>query len=202
MIGLTRGVLTLIGVAIAVVLVWLASQVGDDSTADYWALYGLVAAAGLTMALSQLLGGWTKWGWPRVSGTVLLLGFLPAFVVAGWVLAAGQPTENWLQSHVTDWSDTLGVDGVVGDLLDLAGPLAFLAGLTFGFTFDTSGPRLAQRVEPRPAAASEPVREREPARELRPADARPVDEDEQPTEERTGEREPVGSTRSDRPPAP
>ena len=196
MIGLTRGVLTLIGVAIAVVLVWFASQIGDDSTADYWALYGLVAAAGLTMALSQLLGGWTKWGWPRVSGTVLLLGFLPALLVAGWVLAAGQPTENWLQRHVTDWSDTLGVDGVVRDLLDLAGPLAFLAGLTFGFTFDTSGPRVA--VEPRPATAPEPVAERQPARELRPADARAVDEDEQ----RTGEREPVGATRSDRPPTP
>ena len=132
---------TLVGVASAVVLVWLAAQVGDDSTADYWALYGLVAAAGLVMALSQLLGGWTKWGWPRLSGTVFVLGFLPALVVAVWVLGAGQPGENWLQQHVVDWSDTLGLGGVVEDLLDLAGPLAFLAGLTFGFTFDTSGPR-------------------------------------------------------------
>jgi hypothetical protein len=198
MIGLTRGVLTLIGVATAVVLVWAASQVGDDSNADYWALYGLVAAAGLTMALSQLLGGWTKWGWPRVSGTVLLLGFLPALVVAGWVLAAGQPSENWLQQHVTDWSDTLGIDGAVRDLLDLAGPLAFLAGLTFGFTFDTTGPRVARRVEARPATAPEPVAEREPPRELRPADAQPVDRDDEPTEVRPAEREPVGATRSDR----
>jgi hypothetical protein len=197
MIGLTRGVLTLIGVATAVVLVWLATQVGDDSNADYWALYGLVAAAGLTMALSQLLGGWTKWGWPRVSGTVLLLGFLPALVVAGWVLAAGQPSENWLQQHVTDWSDTLGIDGVVRDLLDLAGPLAFLAGLTFGFTFDTSGPRVSRRVEAPPATAPEPVAERESTRELRPADARPVDRDDEPTEARPDEGEPVGATRSD-----
>ena len=205
MIALTRGVLTLVGVAAAVALVWLASQVGDDSTADYWALYGLVAAAGLGMALSQLLGGWTKWGWPRVSGTVLLLGFLPALFVAGWVLAAGQPTENWLQQHVADWSDTLGVDGVVGDLLDLAGPLAFLAGLTFGFTFDTSGPRVARAVERRPATAPEPVPEHERAhepedeRELKPADARQVAEDEEPTEVRSDEREPVGASRSERP---
>jgi len=198
MIGLTRGVLTLLGVATAVVLVWLASQVGDDSNADYWALYGLVAAAGLTMALSQLLGGWTKWGWPRVSGTVLLLGFLPALVVAGWVLATGQPSENWLQAHVTDWSDTLGIDGAVGDLLDLAGPLAFLAGLTFGFTFDTSGPRVARTVERRPATATEPVVEDERTHELKPAGARQADEEEQPTEVRTDEREPVGASRSDR----
>jgi hypothetical protein len=147
MLGLTRGMLTLIGVATAVVLVWLAAQVGDDSTADYWALYGLVATAGLVMALSQLLGGWTKWGWPRLSGTVFLLGFLPALVVAVWVIGAGQPSENWLQQHVVDWSDDLGLGGVVGDLLDLAGPLAFLAGLTFGFTFDTTGPRTRAGTE-------------------------------------------------------
>ena len=108
---LTRGMVTLVGVASAVVLVWLAAQVGDDSTADYWALYGLVAAAGLVMALSQLLGGWTKWGWPRLSGSVFVLGFLPALVVAVWVLGAGQPGENWLQQHVVDWSETLGLGG-------------------------------------------------------------------------------------------
>ena len=31
---------------------------------------GIVAGAGLTMALSQLFGGWTKWGWPRISAGV------------------------------------------------------------------------------------------------------------------------------------
>jgi hypothetical protein len=170
MFGLTRGVLTLLGVAAAVVLIWLAAQVGDDSTADYWALYGLVAAGGLVMALSQLLGGWTKWGWPRVSPGVLLLGFLPAFVIAGWVVAAGQPDENWLQTHVVDWSDDLGLGGVVNDLLDLAGPLAFLAGLTFGFTFDTTGPRRPAVVDEReavPTPAPEPEPEPEP-RQLPP----------------------------------
>jgi hypothetical protein len=39
---------------------------------------------------------------------------------------------------------------VVEDLLDLAGPLAFLAGLTFGFTFDTSGPRIREPFAPTP----------------------------------------------------
>jgi hypothetical protein len=176
MFGLTRAVLTLIGVASTVVLVWAAAQIGDDSTADYWALYGLVAAGGLVMALSQLLGGWTKWGWPRVSGTVFLLGFLPALLVAGWVLGAGQPSENWLQQHVVDWSDDLGLGGVVEDLLDLAGPLAFLAGLTFGFTFDTTGPRGREVVGDDRAAAPAPGR----------ADAR---EYETPVEVTNGDRE-------------
>jgi hypothetical protein len=157
MLGLTRGVSTLIGVAGAVALVWLASQVGDNSTADYWALYGLVAAGGLVVALSQLLGGWTKWGWPTLSPSVLVLGFLPALLVAGWVLAVGQPNENWLQETAVDWADGLGLEGVIDDLLDLAGPLAFLAGLAFGLTFDTTGPRRRpERVEPPPPEKVEP----------------------------------------------
>jgi hypothetical protein len=170
MLGLTRGITTLIGVAAAVVLIWTAAQIGDDSTADYWALYGLIGAAGLVMAISQLLGGWTKWGWPRLSLPVFLLGFLPTLVVALWVLSAGQPDENWLQQHVVDWSDTLGLGGVVEDLLDLAGPLAFLAGLTFGFTFDTSGPRTRQPV-------------------VYPAQRTEVREHETPTEVTNGDRE-------------
>jgi hypothetical protein len=190
MLGLTRGVLTLIGVASTVVLVWLAAQVGDDSTADYWALYGLVAAGGLVMALSQLLGGWTKWGWPRLSGTVFLLGFVPALVVALWVLGAGQPDENWLQRHVVDWSDTLGIGGVVEDLLDLAGPLAFLAGLTFGFTFDTSGPRTADVVALDRTRRSE-IREHETPTEVTNGDREtPLTRHAEPTEP-TRETEPT-----------
>src|SRR3712207_2460212 len=91
MYGLNRGTFTLIGAAAAGLLLWLASQMDGDSNSGYWAFVGLLAAAGLTMAISQLLGGWTKWGWPRISGKVLLLGFLPALVAGGLVLLAGQP---------------------------------------------------------------------------------------------------------------
>ncbi len=105
---------------------------------------------------------------------------------------------------MNDWSDDLGIGSVVSDLLDLAGPLAFLAGLTFGFTFDTSGPRPArvveeERVEPVPG--HEPIRDPEP---VPPADAAEPDT---PTEVRhedretvvTGPSEPGAATRSDTP---
>ena len=46
MLGTTRGVATLLGAAIAVFLIWLAAQMGDDTAGEYWATYGLVAAAG------------------------------------------------------------------------------------------------------------------------------------------------------------
>ena len=79
MYGLTRATLTLIGAAAAGALLWLATtalpaNVSDASLGGYWAAFGLVALGGLVMALSQLLGGWTKWGWPRVSSHVFLVG--------------------------------------------------------------------------------------------------------------------------------
>jgi drug/metabolite transporter superfamily protein YnfA len=92
--------ITLLGAAGAGFLVWLATQVSEDTNGGYWAVYGLIAAAGLVMAFSQILGGWTKWGWPRLSVNVFLLGFLPVLITAGWVLVATQPEANWLRDHV------------------------------------------------------------------------------------------------------
>lgn len=139
--GRVRGVLTLVGVAAAGFLIWLSTQFGT-SLGDYWSKIGLLAAAGLMLPLTQLFGGWTKWGWPRFSPSVLLLGFVPALLVAGWVILSGQPGDNWFQDHVTSWSGDLHVARLVRHLretyLDV---LAFGLGALFGFSFDTTGPR-------------------------------------------------------------
>src|SRR6187200_3125000 len=140
MYGLTRGTITLLGAAGAGLLVWVASQVNETSNGGYWAANGLIAAAGLVMAFSQILGGWTKWGWPRLSLNVLLIGFLPVLVAAGWVVIAHQPDSNWFRLHVLNWSSDIGILGLVRDLTDYVAVLAFGVGLVFGFTFDTSGP--------------------------------------------------------------
>jgi hypothetical protein len=162
MYGLTRATLTLIGVAAVGVLLWLATQIiGDDltsfSSGEYWAAFGLVAAGGLVIALSQLLGGWTKWGWPQVSGKVFLAAFLPAFIVGGWILAAGEPGDAWLGSHVRNWSDDIGVGGLVDDLELMIPAVAFAIGLVFGLTFDTTGPRSARTKGVPAAGAQRPV---------------------------------------------
>ena len=142
MIDFTRGISTLVGAGVAGFLIWLAAQIGSDSAAEYWTTYGLIAAAGLTMALSQILGGWTKWGWPRISPGVFLLGFLPVLVVGGWVLLSRQPADFF---NTSNWSRDLGVAAVVSDLGEVLSAVAFVIGLTFGLTFDTAGPRLAAR---------------------------------------------------------
>ncbi len=66
MIGTVRGVFTVVGAGVAGLLIWISTQIGEGTTGGYWAVYGLVAGAGLTMALAQLFGGWTKWGLPRL----------------------------------------------------------------------------------------------------------------------------------------
>jgi len=185
MYGLTRATLTLIGVATAGALLWLAtailpSAISDASVGEYWAAFGLVALAGLGMALSQLLGGWTKWGWPRLSLNVFLIAFLPVLVAAGWVVIAHQPDPNWFRSHVLNWSDDIGILGLVRDLTEYVAVLAFGVGLVFGFTFDTSGPaaygpfgrrRRAAAVPAGGAARPLEADDRPTAREQREADA-------------------------------
>ena len=139
MYGLTRGAMTLLGTGAAGLLIWLATQINDHSTGGYWAVYGLIAAAGLSMALAQLLGGWTKGRLPRLSVNVFLLGFLPVLVAAGWVILAKQPHDNWFRGHVLAWSNDISIDNLVRDLGEYVSVLAFGIGLTFGFSFDTAG---------------------------------------------------------------
>jgi hypothetical protein len=144
MYGMTRGVTTLIGVAGAGCLVWLAAQLDPDVTGEYWALIGLVAAAGLALSLSQLVGGWTKWGRPQVTGAVFLLGFVPALVAGGLVLLHAQPDSG---DFASGWAGDLGLGGLADDLAEVVLPIAFGIGLVFGMTFDTAGRRVVAADE-------------------------------------------------------
>jgi hypothetical protein len=141
MYGMTRATMTLLGAAAAGLLLWLASQTDADGTAGYWTWLGLLASAGLVLALSQLLGGWTKWGWPRLSIPVFALGFLPALVAGGLVLLYAQPDGGSGSGLAADF----GLEGLGDDLTGVLPAIAFGLGLLFGFTFDTTGPRRVVR---------------------------------------------------------
>ena len=153
MYGLTRATVTLIAAAIAGLLVWIATQIGDSSNGEYWATYGVIAAAGLTMALSQLLGGWTKWGMPRISISVLLWAFVPVAIAVLWVVIFHQPHHGLGRNHIRKWSNDIGIDGLVKDFKEYVAVLSFGLGLVFGYTFDTTGPiARGGRGEPPPRA--------------------------------------------------
>jgi hypothetical protein len=164
----TRATMTLLSAATAGLLIWIATRLDDHTTGGYWAVYGLIAAAGLTMALAQLFGGWTKWGWPTVSVAVLLLGFLPVLIAGGWIVVAHQPHPNWFQNHILAWSGDIHIRGFVNDMVEYASVIAFAIGLTFGFTFDTAGPRRELAGPPTAVARDDGVAADEPvARERR-----------------------------------
>ncbi len=166
MMGLTRGPVTLIAAGCAGVVIWLATQVNDSTTGGYWAVYGLIAGAGLIMAVSQVAGGWTKWGWPRISPGVVLFALLPVAVCVLWIAFAGQPHSNWFRSHVLNWSGDIGIGGLVDDFIEYLGVLAFGLGLVLGFTVDTARstptsetgpPERHRRTQPTREEKREPV---------------------------------------------
>jgi hypothetical protein len=142
--GVTRGLFTLLGAAAAIFLAWLASEIFSpgEGTTEFWVAMGLIAGAGFALGLSQLFGGWTKWGVPRVSSGVFLFGWIPTALVVGWILMAMQPAGGWQQSRLESWSDSIGVLGFVDNFEDwlLAVP-ALVLGLVTAFVFDTAGPR-------------------------------------------------------------
>jgi hypothetical protein len=172
MYGLTRGAITLVGVIVAGFLIWLGvDPLSGESTGrgEFWWAILMCALAGFVIALSQVLGGWTKWGWPRLSLNVFLFGFLPALIAGGWILLYAQPGNGPFADDVRDWSNDLGIEGVTGDLAIASLAIAFGLGLVFGLTIDNTGPAVRQRgpdpraVEPHPAErdprAAEPVAE-------------------------------------------
>jgi hypothetical protein len=147
MYGLTRGTTTLVAAGVAGLLIWIATQLNNDHMSGYWGRIGLVAGAGLVMALSQLIGGWTKRGMPKVSIAVLLTAFVPVAIVVLWEILAAEPSHAWVHNHVLAWTRDIQVSGLVTDLTHYIPVLAFGSGLVFGFSFDTAGPRRAAAVD-------------------------------------------------------
>jgi hypothetical protein len=138
---LVRGVFTLLGVLVAGFLIWLATQFDLGDTAEFWAAMGILAGAGFALGVSQLLGGWTKWGIPTLSPGVFLLGFLPALILGGGILLATRETGQGTQDTVSGWASDIGIEGFVRDMSLFQGVIAFAIGLVFSFVFDTAGPR-------------------------------------------------------------
>ncbi len=150
--GLSRAGATLLGAGAAGCLLWLAAQVGRSSTGGYWAASGIVAGAGIIFALSQLRG---RTGYPP---GMLLFGFVPVLIVAGWVLIGIQPHSNWFRSHVLGWSGDMHIGSAVRDIGTWAGVLAFAIGYTLGLVVEPA-PRRVVVAEPvvDTVSADEPV---------------------------------------------
>jgi hypothetical protein len=166
----TRGLMTAMAVGLAGLLLWSATQVGQQSTLRFWASMGIVAGAGLLLALLPALGGWTKGLRLRMSPGTLALGFIPTLVLVGWVLLATQPGQGWHEGRFVSWSHDLGVMGVVHALGLWHGALAFGFGAVLGMSIDS-----VPAVESVEAPGVEHAAER-PRWRRRPAQATAADE--------------------------
>ncbi len=148
----TRGLTTLAAAGIAGLLLWAATRVGQQSDGRYWAELAIVAAAGLVLALSQLVGNWTKGLRVRLSLGTFAFGLLPVLVCVGWILVAGQPGNGWEEGRIVSWSGSIGLTGLVHDLALWQGVLAFGLGFVFGLSLDAiPETMIVADVEQRPA---------------------------------------------------
>jgi hypothetical protein len=134
----TRGLMTALAVGVAGFLLWVATQVGVQTTARFWAAMGIVAGAGLAFTLLPALGGGThRQARLRLSPGTFLFGFLPTLVVVGWILMATQPGSGWHEGTVASWSRDIGVMGVVHALGLWHGVLAFGFGAVLGLSLES-----------------------------------------------------------------
>lgn len=150
-----RALFTLLGAGAAGVLIWTATQVNDHTSGGYWAVYGLIAGAGLVFALAQRAG---QGGLPAAPLAGFLLAFVPILIVVAWIAAAGDPGSNWLHRHVWSWSGDLGIRGGIKDLLEYLAALSFGAGVVLGTTIGPAAwkARAAERAEATPATTTLP----------------------------------------------
>lgn len=158
----TRGLTTVAAAGAAGVLLWAATLVGQRTDGRFWAEMGIVAGAGLLIAMSQVIGGWTKGLRLRMSLGTFALAFVPVLIVVGWIMMATQPTHGWYQGTFDTWSRHAGLIGLVHDVALWHGVLAFGFGLVLGMSFDTV-PAAAPMAMPTPAAAR-PAAQPAPAR--------------------------------------
>jgi hypothetical protein len=153
----TRGLTTLAAAGAAGVLLWLATRVGQPTDRRFWAEMAIVAAAGLVIALSQVVGGWTKGLRLRMSPGTLGLAFIPVLIVVWWIMMASQPGHGWYEGTIVSWSKSLGIAGLVHDLALWHGVLAFGFGLLLGLSFDTVPAPVAAPAAERAAPAAGPA---------------------------------------------
>ncbi|HEY2374296.1 MAG TPA: hypothetical protein VGH82_17380 [Gaiellaceae bacterium] len=160
----TRGLTLALAAALAGLLLYIATQVGQQSTARFWAEMGVVAGAGLVLALAPVLGGWSSGLRLRLSPGTFLLGFIPVLVVVGWILMATQPGNGWHEGTIVRWSHDLGLMGLIHDLGLWHGALAFGFGIVLGTTLDAVPVAMTEPVAAAPVTRPIPAAEEPAAR--------------------------------------
>jgi hypothetical protein len=155
--AVTRAALTLLAAGATGALLWSAAQFDRSSNGGYWAAMGVIAAGGFLFGLAQVRGGG---GNPPA---MLLVAFLPVFVVALWIVVTAQPDPNTYRNHLRAWDGHMGIGSAVSSISVWNGVLAFGTGLVLGLVAEPWGlfrrERTNDAVVVPDAPPSEPVSE-------------------------------------------
>ena len=138
--GTVRALFTLAACAGAGALIWAAQLSDLDQAGGFWGAMAVLVVAGFVLGLSQLLGGWTKWGDPGVPARCL-----PRRLCAdvhrrrSGCCSPTSPTSGWGQGRFSDWSGDLGIDVLRGRPVVFLDIVPVIVGLVLAFSFDTTG---------------------------------------------------------------
>jgi hypothetical protein len=162
MYDFNRGLATLIGAAVAGGLIWVAAAyVGHNTVGRFWASIGIVAGAGLVLALMRMTGGLGRGLRPYLSPSVFVLAFVPVFIVVAWTLLATQPAGGWEHGTIVSYSRSVGIMHLIRDLAIYDAVLAFGTGLVLGLSFGSipvaRDEVVVDRYPGEPLAADEPL---------------------------------------------
>ena len=146
MYGLTRGVTTLIGVAVAGGMIWLASWMGPrDSVSDYWIAMEIRRGRRTRARRLPAARRLDEYSMPRISRPSCCWASSRRWSRAEWVLVAAQPGTNGRGARSAT-GRTIGISDVVADVTPIVGAVALGLGVVAGFVFDTAGPRVRDEV--------------------------------------------------------
>ncbi len=161
MYDFNRGLSTLLGAGIAGGLLWVAgAYVGHGTVSRFWASMGIVAGAGLVLALMRMIGGLGGGLRPYLSPSVFLLAFVPVFVVVAWTLLATQPAGGWEHGTIVSYSNSVGIMHLIRDIAVYDAVLAFGTGLVLGLSFGSVPVErdvVVDRYHHEPLVADEPL---------------------------------------------
>ena len=154
--GSARSLATLFSAIGAGMLIWAATRFDTASQGGYWSAVGLFVAAGMTVALSQMLVTNKTQIRSGFDLGAFLLAFLPVLVIAGWIILAATPSGS-VAGHFQSWSGSLGIKGFVNDMGQYWGVLAFGLALMLDFSLRAASSYASETVAVAVAAPIAPL---------------------------------------------
>src|ERR1035437_1981623 len=150
----TRALATLLCAVAAGALIWAATQFDSATQGGYWSSVGLLAAAGMTVVLSQMLAVNRSRVRSGFDPGASLGAFLPVLLVAGWIILAASPSGS-VSHHILSWSSSIGIKTFVTDMSQYWSVLAFGLAVIFDLCLRSASQYATERASAQAGPSSD-----------------------------------------------